>query len=174
MDTTDETIIALPKRAIPITDLYKDSHKDIIQYEYLDHTADIQLHTWGNNLEEALEQQILAMMNYMTELKNVDINPCLTVTLNAIGHDLFSLIYNFMDELLYKFHSDDFITKKCQIIELINDDERKIYTIKAVCHGELIDLKKHPQGTEVKAITYSAMQVKNIDNQIHAYVVVDI
>jgi SHS2 domain-containing protein len=56
------------------------------------------------------------------------------------------------------------------------------------CHGEQFSLKKHPQGTEVKAITYSNMQIrppneaagiasdasgKGLD-QYHIFVIIDI
>ena len=27
-----------------------------VKYEYLDHTADIQIHAWGNSIEESFEQ----------------------------------------------------------------------------------------------------------------------
>ena len=40
--------------------------------------------------------------------------------------------------------------------------------------GEKFDLEKHPQGTEVKAITYSAMQIHEKADRCDLYVIVDI
>lgn len=40
--------------------------------------------------------------------------------------------------------------------------------------GELWDKNKHPQGTEIKAITYSNMQVFPTDKGYEIFVIVDI
>ena len=37
------------------------------QYEYLDHTADVQIHCWGRDLKEAFEQAAVGMYGYLTE-----------------------------------------------------------------------------------------------------------
>ncbi len=42
-----------------------------VHYEYLDHTADIQLHAWGDTFEECVEQCTVAMFGYMTEIDTV-------------------------------------------------------------------------------------------------------
>ena len=50
----------------PVTE--KSPNRPIFGYEYLDHTADVQLHAWGPSLKEAFEQCAKAMFGYITEL----------------------------------------------------------------------------------------------------------
>ena len=39
------------------------------QYEYKDHTADIQIHSWGDSVEECFAWAALAMFNYEEKQK---------------------------------------------------------------------------------------------------------
>ena len=48
------------------------------------------------------------------------------------------------------------------------------FTIRSRGHGEIFDKDKHEQGTEVKAITYSNMQVRDTDDVHDVYVIIDI
>jgi len=48
------------------------------------------------------------------------------------------------------------------------------YTITSSAKGEKINVSKHAQGTEVKAITYSNMQIKDESNRCDIWVIVDI
>lgn len=41
-------------------------------------------------------------------------------------------------------------------------------------HGNIFDPSKHPQGTEIKAITYSNMQINENEDRCDLYVIVDI
>lgn len=40
--------------------------------------------------------------------------------------------------------------------------------------GDIFDLTKHSSGTEVKAITYSAMQIHEKDDRVDLFVIIDI
>lgn len=84
-------------------------------YEYLDHTADVQCHSWGSTLVEAFENMAPCMFNYMTDLSTVDIDEGQTITLTVKGHDLHSLLFSFMDELLFRFSTDAFVCVKAKI-----------------------------------------------------------
>ncbi|CAB4035499.1 archease-like [Paramuricea clavata] len=109
------------------------------------------------------------MYGYMTELHTVDAER--TETIIAEGDDLLSLLFHFLDELLFLFCAEPFfIGQEIEIMEFDKDNLKIIADV----HGETFDLDKHPQGTEVKAITYSNMQVYDDEEKHEVYVIIDI
>ena len=111
------------------------------------------------------------MFGYMTDLDTVE--EATTLILESSGHDVQSALFNFLDEWLFNFSADPFfIPFKIEITEFERGDED--IKIKSVGYGETFDLNKHPQGTEVKAITYSAMQIIEKENYCEAFVIIDI
>jgi len=141
------------------------------KYEYKDHTADIQFHSWGKDLSEAFEQVVLAMFNYMVELDNVEIDNNIDPReIEVEGHDLDSLLYNFMDEWLFVFSTEWLVCSEIQITQF----DKENFKIKAIGKGEKLNKSKHTTGTEIKAITYSAMQISEGPDQSEVYVIVDI
>ncbi|XP_015667129.1 protein archease isoform X1 [Protobothrops mucrosquamatus] len=138
------------------------------KYAYLDHTADVQLHAWGDTLEEAFEQCAMAMFGYMTDTETVE--PLDTVEVEAEGHDMLSLLFHFLNEWLYKFSAEEFfIPREVKVLHI----DRIRFKIRSIGWGEEFSLQKHPQGTEVKAITYSAMQVQE-EGKPEVFVIIDI
>ena len=138
-------------------------------YEYLDHTADVQFHAWGNSLEEALEQTLISMYGYMTELPSVNVE--YSFDLHASGRDLLSMLFKLLDEALYFFSTEPFfVGRVARVMSL----DREKFEITVRCWGESFDIKRHPQGTEIKAITYSNMQVNETAEKTDIFVIVDI
>ena len=79
-------------------------------WEYLDHTADVQYHSWGRTLQEALEGQAYALFNYMTPLEYVEVDERREpITLTIEGHDMQSLLFNYLQECLYVFCGDEMV-----------------------------------------------------------------
>lgn len=164
-DIGDSNILKVIEGSLPEEDCFIPP----IKYEYLDHPADVQLHSWGDDLIEAFEQIAVAMFGYMTELEYVEIK--MTGDIEAEGHDMLSLLFHYLDEFLFLFSADPFfIPRKVKILEF----DRTNFRIKARGYGEVFDIDKHPQGTEVKAITYSNMQVHDNENQHELFVIIDI
>ncbi|KAF5829177.1 archease-like protein [Dunaliella salina] len=149
-----------------------EQQEECHNFEYLDHTADVQLHGWGETIESAFAATALAMMNYQTPINKV--RRKITREITAEGHDLHSLLYNFLDEVLYIFHTELLVCRDMEVTSL----DQGAWTITAVGRGETFERGRHEQGTEVKAVTYSAMQIYVNDchkqEGCHIYVIVDI
>lgn len=130
--------------------------------------------TGGVDRKEAFARVAVAMFGYMTDLDTVSIDPScnrsmkckgnatpppsreprsgykLSMTLPT-GHDAMSLLYSFLDEMLYTFCSDDFVAKEVAIVAVDWD----AWTLTASAKGEKFDLKKHPQVMYGRAHTSS-------------------
>lgn len=83
-----------------------------------------------------------------------------------------SLLFNYLDELLYHFCTDGFCCKDVRVESLDRTNETPSLT--AVAYGEKYDQARHTPGTEVKAITYSNMQIREAEGRVDIYVIVDI
>lgn len=139
------------------------------KYEYLDHPADVQIHAWGDDLSEAFEQAAVAMYGYMTKIDTVEISD--QYEIEASADDMEGLLFHFLDECLYAFSAEPFFIA-CKVT--ITEFDKEAFVIKATLYGEEFDLEKHPQGTEVKAITYASMQVYDNEDQHELFVIIDI
>ena len=88
---------------------------------------------------------------------------------------------SFLDEWLFNFSADPFFVPfKIEILDFdrgpkeSDDSDEQSVKIRALGIGETFQLGKHPQGTEVKAITYSAMQIHEDERTAEVFVIVDI
>lgn len=138
------------------------------KYVFLEHTADVQIHATGNNLKEVFGSCVVGMFAYMATLDEIGGN--LEIEFDIKGNDLLDLLRVLMEECLYTFNTENFVVKQLVIKHM----DLKKFTIKAVAKGGLFDATIHEQGTEVKAITFSNMIVRQKGNQAEAYVIVDI
>ena len=140
------------------------------KFEFLEHTSDAYVVAYGKTLEEAFENAALAMFEVMTDTKKVEAKKKFEI--KTTGFDLFSLLYNWLEELLFIYSAYNMVLSKFKIrrIEKVNDE----YQIEAEAYGELFDSKKHEQRTEVKAVTYSLMDIKKENGIYKVKVLFDI
>lgn len=142
------------------------------KYEYLDHTADVQLHSWGDSLKESFEQLAISMFAYMTDIEKVQMTKQETIEIQMDAEDdILNLVFKWLDEWLFLFSAEPFFIARNVVIDEFDPEHGYI---KATGFGETFDLAKHPQGTEVKAITYSNMQVHKEKPTNDIYVIIDI
>lgn len=137
-------------------------------YRYLEEgpAADLTVEAWGETLEEAFANIALAMFNAITPLEGVEIKT--STTIEAEGDDLESLLFNFLDELLYVNDVDHLIFK-----ELSLSLDMGGMRIRAECGGEAFELGRHEQGIAVKAVTFHLMLVERAGDEWLVRVVFD-
>ena len=126
------------------------------KFEYFDVTADIGFKAYGNDLDEAFENAGLAMFNIISNTDEVDaVN---SVSIEIYSEDEASLLYDFLKELLFH-HEIDFMLFSDFDVEI-----KKLadgYSLNATIMGEPIDWEKKKRKTEIKAITFHMMDVKD-------------
>lgn len=140
-------------------------------FEFRDHTADVSVKSWGRNLEEAFSQTALSLMATITpNLKKISAN--IEKKIEIESEDKYALCFDFLSEFLYIFDVEELVFSYISVksIEKIEDK----YKLNAVVRGEKFDKDKHEIGTEVKAITYSFMNIEEKKNKVEIDIVFDI
>lgn len=140
-------------------------------FEFLDHTADVQSKSWGKTLEEAISQTTLSLM--ATISPNLElIEPKIEKEVNIIAEDKESLIFDFLSELLYLFDVEQLIFSQIKVKPLKQLENQ--YKLTAILKGDVFNINKHEIGTEVKAVTYSFMQIEETKERVEILMVFDI
>ena len=136
-------------------------------FEFREHTADVQVRSWGSSLEEAFSQTAYSLMATITpDLKKI--TPKIEKKITIKAEDKEALLFDFLSEFLYIFDVDELVFSQIYVskIEKFNDN----YKLQATLKGEKFDLDKHEIGIEVNAITYSFMNIV----EKHASTIIDI
>ena len=140
-------------------------------YEFLNHPADVWVHAWGKTFEEAIENCVYTLMETMFEGNIIE---------NKITRDVIieeetkgSLLVAFLSEFLYIFDTEELIINHVKINPIIRNSSGKL-EIHAKCQGEVFDPSKHTPDIEVKAITYSYLEIKEEKKRTDIKIVYDI
>ncbi len=130
-------------------------------FTFLPHTADIKIKLSGSTVNEIFENTVLAIASYVTE-KTIAKRKGKTIQVQ--GRDTQSLLYNFIDEILYLIDADHFIPAKAEVMIRGNN-------LKAELYGD-DSSKYHLQ--QIKAPTYAEMEIKKTDKNWEAIIVLDV
>ena len=143
-------------------------------YQYLDHTADILVHAWAPSFSEAFEEAAKAMFDAMTVIAKI--RPHTSKQLQVTGHDQSELLYNWLEELLYIFETQQYLF--CDFsVSITPPNEKAEYSqwvLDAEVHGEEFDKVRHLSKVGIKAVTYSHLQIKSSPTQTSLHFLLDI
>jgi SHS2 domain-containing protein len=142
------------------------AQEDETRFRYIEHPSDVGFEAYGATLEKLFANAALAMYSFMTDVEEIEKAEERAVSVQA--EDLYSLMFDWLDELLFLFEADALVMREFNITV---DDST--FSIQGTCRGGKFDPERHEAGIIVKAVTYNMMEVKK-NAQWHARVVLDV
>ena len=139
-------------------------NEDFPGFKFLEHTADVKFQAYGKSLNEVFENSSLAMFNVMYDGK---VKSIIKKKIKVKGKDFESLLYNFLEELLFLLDSENFFLASCKV----KINEKKL-ELEAELKGDKAG--NYPASLDVKAVTYNQMFVKKEKNKYICQVVLDV
>ena len=136
------------------------------RFEVLDHTADIGLIVFGENLNALFENAGEAFFHLITDLRKV--RRRIEKRINIGGESLERLMVDWLSELLYLHDVENLLFKGFEV-ESVGEDG-----LKAVAKGEPFQEGVHVIKTEVKAVTYHQIEVQKEKGRWRAQIILDL
>lgn len=136
-----------------------------MKYKYLSHTADAKFVAFGKDIDEVFENSALAMFNILGETKKVKPNKKFKININAKNYE--RLLYDFLEELLFLLETKSLFLSKIKNLKI-----SKNLSLSCIVEGD--NVQNYEIKGDIKAITYSDMDIKKTSKGYEATVVVDI
>ena len=141
-------------------------------YKYLEEigTADIAFEATGRDLPELFSEAADATTNVMID--NIEaIQPLETRQIELSNDKLDMLLFDFLQELIFLKDAERLLLR---IREVQIDDRAEMYLVKATAEGETLDVERHHQRADVKAVTLHDFSVERTERGWKARVLLDI
>jgi SHS2 domain-containing protein len=136
------------------------------RFEILDHTADIGVIVYGEDLKALFENAGEAFFHLITDLKKVKHR--IEKRIDIGGESLDRLMVDWLSELLY-LHDVESLLFKGFKVESVGEDG-----LRAIVKGEPFQEGVHVIKTEVKAVTYYRIEVRQNNGRWRAQIIFDL
>jgi len=154
------------------------------RYEVFDHTADLGILFEGRDLADLFESAAFAVFDLMTELPAVEERR--THRFEVTGGDREDLLVNFLRELLYLFNGRGMLVRRCAVridvagaratpsppapaaakgeargtVSAGSAPDLGLWRLEAEAAGEPFAPERHRMKTEIKAVTYHGLEIR--------------
>ncbi len=137
-----------------------------MDYEILDHTADVCLRIYGKSFGELFENAARAMMELITDREKI--NPSQEIEIEVRGEIIEELLVHWLQEILFLHEVKKMVFKDFRL-NLISETHAKGKAI-----GEKIDIDKHELSFDIKAVTYHNLKIEPINDKLKVDIVFDV
>lgn len=126
-----------------------------MEYEYLEHTADVKFRAYGKDLEEAFINAAYAYQDTVSD--HIKIEKNVEKEFFVESEDKKALLYDFIEQFIVFLDTEDFLL--AEVLELKIEKKGGQYYLFAKITGDT-DVSKYEIGTHVKAMTYQEMKIE--------------
>jgi SHS2 domain-containing protein len=134
------------------------------EYEILEHTADVGLRIEGANLEEVFGLAAMGLLDITGTTIDGNGEP---IEVEVQADDIDGLLVAWLSELLYLLETRDVLVTGVGVDSVRNGEARG--TLEVVPREG-----REVEGTDVKAITYHQLEIRQVDGSWRAKVFLDI
>ena len=135
-------------------------------FEPIDHTADVGYRLFAPTLTDLFAIAGQALFDAITELDTVQERAHKSIEVGAADRE--ALLVAWLSELNYLCLTEFLIFSRFEIQTLSET------TVQALAHGEKIDPQRHEIKTEIKAVTYHGLYIREAVNGWEAQVIFDV
>jgi SHS2 domain-containing protein len=135
-----------------------------VKFKFLKHTADIKFQAFGKTIEEVFGNSASALKESICGKKRIKIKKIRKIKVR--GKDTESLMYKFLEEIIYLLEGENFIIGKVKNIKIEEDN------LVADVLGD--DVSNYKISNKVKAVTYNEMVIENKKKNWIAQIVLDV
>ena len=123
-----------------------------MRYEFFEHTGDAKFRAYGSSLDKRFSNAALAVSSIMID--PADVTPNKERSIGVQAGDLNSLLYNFIEEILFLLDSQFFLL---HAVKTLHVSEGENYALVATLTGDVNTGQYDIEGG-VKAATYNEME----------------
>ncbi len=139
-------------------------------YKFIDHTADIAVDVEADSLAELFTASANAWRESITDDKSLIVNR--EKSLHLMEDTLEVLLVSFLSELNYLFQNNNWLMDSIRSSEVYKENNQ--WVLNAMITGNNFDREKINLKTEIKAVTYHQMNIKNVNEKYVTRIIFDI
>ena len=136
------------------------------KYEQFEHTGDIGIRVFGENIENIFENAAFALFDLITDLNTVRTTDSVKISVSADDRE--ELLVNWLSELNFLFLTEYKIFREFTIHELSDTQ------LTASAYGQKIDPNQHVIDLEIKAVTFHQLKIEQHANGWIGQIIFDI
>ena len=122
----------------------------------IDHTGDIGIQVTASSLPQLFERAAVGTFHILTNLPSVQTSQ--ETQISVEGRDREALMVRWLSELNYHHTVDHHLF--CDFTVEAIDETTDGFTLTATARGEPIDPERHTVYTEIKAVTFHGMEIR--------------